>query len=259
MQLNKTTPFGQKLIVVLLLCFAASALYAQGSQGIPQQDFGNSILGAAGSEAGTINAVLAFEKMQEAADAEYKAERFEEAFKYYHELAKFNDKFSQYRVGFMYANGRGVEKDMAKAYAWTYVASETRQKGFVNYHVQLRDGLTDSELARGKELAEEYFGDYGTFAVANQAKRLIRKQKRECTGSRVGSSCDRASATGFNCGLTSQGVIGRECMTLGAIGLPSVVGLQPTDLRNAEKQLNVLIDTYNPGRVELGELELIED
>ncbi len=248
-----------KVCMFLLLCSIASTSLAQGSGGIPQQNFGNSILGTAGADAGTINAVLAYQKMQEAADVEYKAERYERAFKYYHELAKFNDKFSQYRVGYMYATGRGVAKDMTKAYAWTYVASETRQKGFVNYHVKIRSELSPAELAIGKELAGEYYGEYGTFAVASDARKLIRKQKRQCTGSRVGSSCDRASNVGFNCGLTSQGVIGRECLTLGAVGLPSVSGLQPADLRNAEKQLDVLIDTYNPGRVELGELEIIED
>lgn len=244
-----------KMYMVLILCSIAGTIHAQGSLGTPQQDFG---LGA-GSNLSTVNAVLAFSKMQEAADAEYKAERYEKAFEYYHELAKFNDKFSQYRVGYMYATGRGVEKDMPKAYAWTYIASETRLKAFVNYHVKVRSELSPTELARGKELANEYFKDYGTFAVASNARRLIRKQKRQCTGSRVGSSCDRNSSNGINCGLTSQGVIGRECLTLGAIGLPSVSGLQPADLRAAEKQLGVLIDTYNPGRVELGELELIED
>ncbi len=248
-----------KAYILLILLSIAGATHAQGSAGIPQLDFGNSILGVTGSEAGTVNAVLAFKKMQETADAEYKAERYQQAFKYYHELAKFNDKFSQYRIGYMYATGRGVEKDMPKAYAWTYVASETRQKGFVNYHVKVRSELSPAELAIGKELANEYFEHYGTFAVATGARKLIRKQKRQCTGSRVGGSCDRTASTGFNCGLTSQGVIGRECLTLGAVGLPSVSGLQPADLRNAEKQLEVIIDTYNPGQVELGELELIED
>lgn len=248
-----------KVYVLLVLCSIAAATHAQGSAGIPQLDFGNSVLGIAGSEAGTVNAVLAFKKMQETADAEYKAERYKQAFNYYHELAKFNDKFSQYRIGYMYATGRGVEKDMPKAYAWTYVASENRQKGYVNYHVKVRSELSPAELAAGRELANEYLEHYSTFAVASDAQRLIRKQKRQCTGSRVGSSCDRTASTGLNCGLTSQGLIGRECLTLGAIGLPSVSGLQPADLRNVERQLKVLIDTYSLGHVKLGELELIED
>lgn len=241
-------------------CLTLTNAHAQGSGAdLPSANFGNSLLGSAGSEAGTINAVLAFKKVQEMADEHYKAERYEQAFKFYLELAKYNDKFSQYRVGSMYARGRGVEQDMAEAYAWTYVASEGREKGFVNYHVKLRDGMEPDEVERGKELVEEYMQDYGTFAVASKARKLIREGKRGCTGSRVGGTCDKVSSTGFNCGLTSQGQLGTNCLTLGAVGLPAIAGIQPADLRSAERQLEVMIDTYNPGRVELGELEIIED
>lgn len=245
------------LIIGLLLSAAVNAQLS--SADLPGFNFGNSFQGATGSDGGTINAVLAFKKVQEAADNYYKAEDYKAAFKLYLELAKYNDKFSQYRVGNMYARGRGTEKDMVKAYAWTYLAAEERQKGFVNYHVSLRESMSPEEIESGRQMATEYLDDYGTFAIANQARKLIKKGKRNCTGSRVGGSCDKVGSTGFNCGLTSQGQLGTTCLTLGSIGLPAISGMLPADLRNVEKQLDNMIDNFNPGTVTLGDLELIED
>ncbi len=255
--MQKTTTL---LITLLLSCIIVDVM-AQGhdTASEPKFNFGNAFQGAGGLDSANLNAVLAFEKVQERADQHYKAKRYKQAFKDYHDLAKFNDKYSQYRVAFMYATARGVEKNMPAAYAWSYVASETRQKGFVNYHVKLREQLVPTQMDHGKELASEYLREYGTYSIANQARGLLRKGKRNCTGSRLGSSCDKVSSAGFNCGATSEGIPGKECMILGAIGLPAIAGLQPVDLRKAENQLEQLIDIYNPGKVELGELEIIED
>ncbi len=238
----------------LLIC---QLVFSQDSQ--PSFRIGNGLQGASGIAQGNINAVQAFQKTQERADVHYKAERYKQAFKLYHQLAEYNDKFSQYRVAYMYANGRGVEKDMTEAFAWSYVASETRQKGFVNYHVKVRDSLTPEQIDSGKELAQEYREDYGTFAVASKARRLVRKQKGSCVGSRVGSSCDRVTSVGINCGAAVEGTPDKECLTLGSVGLPGIAGMQPSDIRTVENHLKDMMDEYNPGRVELGDLELIED
>lgn len=249
----------KKIIIFILLALITNLCLAQGGESQPSQNFGNSLQGAGGIDTGSINAVLAFKGLQEKADEHYKAERYEQAFTHYLRLAEYNDKFSQYRIGSMYAAGRGVPKNSVLAYAWTYVAAETRQKGLVNYHIKIRESLTPAELDRGRERANEYLQDYGTFAMANKARKLIRREKRSCTGSRVGSSCDKVASASGNCGSSSQGVLSSSCMTLGAVGLPAVSGLQPSDLRTAERQLDQMIDQYNPGRVELGELEIIED
>ena len=47
-------------------------------------------------------------------------------------------------------------------------------------------------------------------------------------------------------------------MTLGSMGIPGITGSQPAAIRRAENQINTLIDTYNPGRVEFRELEVLE-
>lgn len=226
---------------------------------LPRFDFGNSLQGGSGLETSGENAVNAFKKLQERADDHFKAERYDQAFEAYLQLARFNDKYAQYILANMYARGLGVEQNLVEAFAWSYVSAEARQKGFVNYHVSLRAQLTDPQREQGLELAHKHHQAYGTHAIASKARLVVRSNKRNCTGSRLGSSCDRVAVTGFNCNANSQGVLGNECMLMGSIGVPGIAGLQPSDLRIVENHLEDLIRHYNPGRVELGELEIIED
>lgn len=246
-----------KLITLVSVLLITTTNYAQDSQ--PSLSFGNGIQGSGGLENGYVNAIQALEKVQERADVHYKAERYERAYKLYHELAQYNDKFSQYRIAYMHANGRGVDKDILKAYAWSFVASETRQKGIVNYHVKVRDQLTPQQLERAKEMATEYRETYGTFAIASGARKLVRKEKRACTGSRIGTSCDRVSSSGISCSAVGDQTPSRDCLLLGSVGLPSVTGMMPKDLRQVENSLDDIMDLHNPGRVELRDLEIIED
>lgn len=208
---------------------------------------------------GSNNAVTAFLRLQQLADEHYTEKRYKKAFEEYESLAEYNDKFSQYRLGLMYVRGYGVDKDMLKAYAWTYLSAETQQSIFTEYHFNIRKLMTEEELAKGRELANKYLRKYGTFAVASKARALFRKAKRECTGSRVGRTCDRIASGGIYCGHVSQGDISRKCLTLGAVGVPAVVGTQPAAMRRAEIQIDAMVDQYNPGRVELRDLEVIED
>jgi hypothetical protein len=48
-------------------------------------------------------------------------------------------------------------------------------------------------------------------------------------------------------------------LKLGSVGLPSVRGAQPLEIRKVELTLRDIMDQYNPGHVELRELELIDD
>lgn len=253
--MNKT------LVAFLLLIWACSANSQAIStpSGSGNQNFGNFILGTEHISNGTINAKHAFEKLQELADNDYADKKYAKAYEQYLNLAQLNDKFSQYRLSIMYLYGRGIEKNLAEAYAWSYISAEARQKGFVNNHVFIRDQLTPGQLAAGKRLAEDYHTEYGTFAIASEARNLIRRERRQCTGSRLGGNCDRVGSFGLNCGLTSQGVLTRSCLVFGSIGLPGIASLLPADLYTAETQLELMIDHYNPGFIELGDLEIIED
>lgn len=242
---------------LILLCTFGLAHAQADSQ--PSFAFGNNLQGTNGIDGGNVNAVQAFTKLQENADAAYKAKDYEKAYTLYHRLAEFGDKFSQYRIAYMHYNGVGATKDPIEAFAWSYVSAETKKKGLVNYHVSIRETLSAQQRANGQEKADEYLEKYGLFAIADNARKLIRKQKGECVGSRLGSSCDRVASSSITCNAFENNTPGRECLTLGSVGLPAVAGLQPKDLRTVENNLQEIMRTYSPGTVELRELQIIED
>jgi len=250
------------MILALILLGSAPCAFAQGAEpgSIPRFDFNNSFGGTAGTDPSVTNAVHALEKAQQRADEQYKAERYERAFSMYKTLAEYGDKFSQYRVAFMHQHGRGVPQDPMQTFAWSYLAAENGEPGFVKYHKQVRKQFTGEDLKRAKQLAGEYLRDYGTYAQASRARGLISREMRKCSGSRTGATCNKVSSSGWQCGLASGNDIpDPDCLTLGMVGIPALVGLQPADMRKAQKNLALLQDRYNPGRVELGELEVVDD
>lgn len=249
----------KKILTATIFCMLSMTVCAQDSQ--PSGNFGlGGFGGAAGFDSSGQNAVHALEKAQQRADEHYKAERYERAYNMYHTLAEYGDKFSQYRVAFMHHYGRGVERDLEQAFAWSYVAAEAGEPAFVKYHRQIRSQFTADQLPPLKKLAGQYLADYGVYAQATRARGLISKEMRKCSGSRTGNTCNKVSSSGWNCGLASaDDVPTSECLTLGMVGLPGLSGMQPADIRNTQKNLSLLQDQYNPGRVELGELEVIPD
>ena len=54
----------------------------------------------------------------------YEAGDYKTAFKLWLPLAQSGDKDVQYRIGWMYAKGEGVEKDKEKAKYWIHKANE---------------------------------------------------------------------------------------------------------------------------------------
>lgn len=245
------------ILVALSLALIFSAGIAQERR--VEHTEGTKVQGMSTGNLGASNAVTFFQRLQQVADEHFSDKRYEKAFPRYEELAEYNDKFSQYRLGIMYARGLGVDQDMAKAYAWTYLASETRLPVFTEYHLNVRALLSEEELAKGRKLADKYLRKHGTYAIASKARTVIRRAKGSCAGSRLGSTCDRVSVIGINCGHADLGKTSRKCLTLGAVGIPGISGTLPVALKRAERGVETLIDEYNPGRVEFRELEVIED
>ncbi|GAB4198934.1 MAG: hypothetical protein Tsb002_34160 [Wenzhouxiangellaceae bacterium] len=248
-----------KLIALTALALSSIQPWALAQDSQPSFAFGNNVQGINGVDGGNINAVQAFNRLQEAADKAYKDKDYERAYDMYHRLAEFGDKFSQYRIAYMHQNGVGVEKDPIEAFAWSYVSAETKKKGLVNYHVALRDRLAENDKALAMEKAEQYLEDYGLYAIADNARQLIRDQRKQCVGSRLGNSCERISSSGITCNAFDAGMPGNACLTLGSVGLPALIGMQPQDVRLVENNLRNIMEQYSPGTVELGELEIIED
>lgn len=245
----------RKLIFITIWIFVSANLSAQ-----VVLNFGQTLFDpAVGFKFANQNAVLALQRTQDEADTRYQEGRYNEAFSMYMNLAEFGDKFSQYRVAFMYEHARGIERDLIKAYAWSYIAAEARNKPLRDYHRHVAEKLSPVELEQAKKLAADYLTDYGIFNASNNALDVIREHTRTCTGSRVGSRCDKVTSNSFSCNQNNEGLTDPSCIKLGIVGLPGIAGQQPADIRKAEQNLRLLMDNYNPGEVEIGEFQILTD
>jgi hypothetical protein len=239
---------------MVLLLLATQQVFAQGSNA-----FSSSFTGAEGVENIGQNAVLAFKQAGAQADAMYEEGSYGYAFPRYQNMAKYGDKYSQFRLAVMYELGRGVDKDLVQAFAWSYVAAETGYKEFKDYHKMVRAQMTPEQINSAKQITRDYQIDYGMFAAADNANTIISRTLKSCTGSKVGSRCDRVSANGFSCSLNNFGIPDKNCIQLGMLGIPAVQGMMPLDLKIARSNLVKLKEAYNPGRTEYRELRLINE
>lgn len=237
-------PFTGLLFIFIVVFYPPSYVLAQGL----------------GTETnGSVNAVLALQRFQQITDQSFDDGHYARALSNYKRLSKLSDKYSQYRLAVMYLQGLGVEHNLIEAYAWSYVAAESSKKPYVDFHKAVREMLEPQQQDAAREKAGDYVTQYGLFRAAAHAVRLIRREKGQCTGSRVGSTCDRVSGSSLSCNSTITSTPSRSCLILGSVGLPGIIGAFPLDIRRVEDDLRGFLREYNPGRVELGDLELIDD
>lgn len=225
------------------------------------------------------SAIATHREYQQSVHENFNRHDFKKAFEGYSLLAMFNDKVAQYRLAFMYHHGLGIDKNPLQAYAWAKLSKESQpidqddyQQTYVNLYEQISAQLDELQREHAELLATEYYSKYSLFAVAQRARRLIRKNKTKCTGSLLGV-CDRTSRIivgnprntenignlrNTSCDLVSNRRPGTNCLTYASVGLAGVSGLSGSELNTHLKRLDQIIERYNPGRVELHELEIID-
>lgn len=114
--------------------------------------------------------------------------RYELALSQFERAARHADKLSQAMIANMYWEGHGVAVDRPLAYARMDIAAERMYPALVQFREQYWAALEPSEredaLLRGREILHEY-GD----AVAKpRQERVMVRERRRGTGSRVGAS-----------------------------------------------------------------------
>jgi hypothetical protein len=234
------------LILISLTVATGNALHAQA-------------LGSITDGRGSANAVQALQMLHQRADLAYVQKEYARAYELYVHLNKVGDKFAQFRLATLYEDGRHVQQDLVEAYAWSYLAAETGRKSLREYHLQIKSKLPAEQLPQARERASALVAEYGIFQQAIKAKDMLRSEIRKCTGSRVGSRCDAVSSSNLGCGITSDRLPETKCLRIGSLGLVAVNGVFPAQIRQVQNGLRDFISDYNPGRVELGDLELIPD
>ena len=113
-------------------------------------------------------------------------DRAGEAFDYFKRAAKYADKPSQAMVAEMLWTGTGTPMDRPLAYAWMDVAAERAYIPFLAKREKYWNALSEAEQARALEVGAPVFDEYKDAVAKERLERLLRRAKRNVTGSRTG-------------------------------------------------------------------------
>lgn len=216
---------------------------------------------------GLYSAVFVFQAYQQEVHQLFDDKQYQKAFDGYLRLAMANDKVAQYRLGYMLLEGLGTETDLVRAYAWARLAKENlpddydaNQKVYQTLHKHIRDKLSDEQLNLAKQKANQYLSKYGNFATSIKARRSFYRERSRCVGSRAGA-CNKAIQTNDSagtgiCELRFGIPPNNLCLLYGSLGVPSISGQGYQQVVQSIDMVERRIETYNPGRVELRELEI---
>lgn len=209
---------------------------------------------------------------QKEADRYYAKGEYGTAYRKYLKLAKKGDSFSQYRVSFMNLQAQGVKsEDVVEAFAWSVLAAQNGHPELVKYRKAVSGMVPEDQRRKAERKIDYYMRRWGNIAIAQDAIVGARKQTRDCTGSRLGMRCDEVYAAQMpsfwstNPGA-GDGSDGGSAAPSGSVSAAQsgVGGGDGRDLayyqslRDQIATLNRYIEE-NSGKVEIGELELIDD
>lgn len=108
------------------------------------------------------------------------------AAEYFRRAARYADKPSQAMLAELYWTGHGVEADRVLAYAWMDLAAERAYPVFLAKREHYWAQLTEAEQARVQEVGLPLYQQYGDDVAKPRLERLLRRAKRNITGTRVG-------------------------------------------------------------------------
>lgn len=117
-----------------------------------------------------------YQDFQNQADLSFNEGKYKAAYDSYLELAKTNDKYSQYRLAYMYLQGLHVDKQPKEAFAWSAVAAENGQSEYLGLFNLIKGELTDTEIKQSIDHAEVYRKKYGNLAILLSIKSFIEKR-----------------------------------------------------------------------------------
>ena len=117
---------------------------------------------------------------------DYAAGRYAVALSELKRAARYADKPAQAMVAEMYWEGVGVPRDRVLGYAWMDIAAERLYHDFVVHREAYWNALSAAErkdaIARGQAVLAEYGDD----AAKPRLEKVLRREGRNVTGSRVG-------------------------------------------------------------------------
>ena len=106
---------------------------------------------------------------------------------YERELVPKGDKFAQYTIGYMHANGEGTARDVEAAAAWFLLAAERGHPQLVENSRKALAALSPEARVRARRQAENLRAEYGDQQLLTRLLRRDKDKLREQTGSRSGT------------------------------------------------------------------------
>jgi hypothetical protein len=109
------------------------------------------------------------------------------AYKKFQRAAGYGNKQAQQNLGVMCYEGLGVNKNRARAYAWFKLSATLNDEGFALARDKVFGILTDEQKAEAETYYQAIEEEYGDAAALKRREKWVRKEKRQATGSRVGT------------------------------------------------------------------------
>ncbi|MEO0616290.1 MAG: SEL1-like repeat protein [Pseudomonadota bacterium] len=121
----------------------------------------------------------------ERAERAYKDRNFKQArWLYETRLSPVGDKFAQYMIGYMYANGEGTQQNPELAAAWFLLAAERGNPDLLAISNEALEALTPEARGRARAKAEALRAEHGDQQLLRRLLREDKDSMRVQTGSR---------------------------------------------------------------------------
>lgn len=184
------------------------------------------------------------------------------ALKYFKIGARYADKLSQYSIGMMYFNGRGVKQDPVTACAWLTLAAERKFKKFVKDRDFVCDALTPAQHDQATAVLDKLLPEYGDKVAKRRMRLALAQDRMALTGSHVGYDfgvlvmgvANNKYAKAFREGKT--GCRG-TALYLGGVAVPTGCSIYSPALLNPETYFAARDAQFN-GTVTVGPLQNVK-
>lgn len=114
----------------------------------------------------------------------YQRQRYRDAIGHYQQLAETGEKFSQYRLSQMYAQGLGTDPDPARAYAWAALAADLKSPLMLAHLEQINQRMNDELLVDAQNHVSS-IANAGVVHLARQRMQRLRNIRYRCKGPRA--------------------------------------------------------------------------
>ena len=144
------------------------------------------------ANAATTFEVAEFNRATEFGLSALQGKNYDRAFVHLEEASKLGNKISQFSLALLYIEGLGVKQDYTEAYLWLNVAAEAKDKKWRKVRDQIKNSLTQEQVAALKPLVNEYIEKYGSKAQD------VKCYKKAATGTnRKLMQCTKRTTPGY--------------------------------------------------------------